>query len=81
MCRLLECLEARLAGCEVRGDREGYETLRHQRDNVEGLTWIATDLYVQEKKNTMAWRIHQDLRDELQLWPRAHWFAISACGG
>ena len=44
MCRLLECLEARLTGCEIRGDREGYEALLHQRDNVEGLTWIATDL-------------------------------------
>ena len=44
MCRLLECLEARLTGCEIRGDREGYEALLNQRDNVEGLTWLATDL-------------------------------------
>ena len=44
MCRMLECLEARLAGCEVRGDREGYDSLRRERDDLMDLISVANDI-------------------------------------
>ena len=44
MCRLLECLEARMAGCAVRGDQERYDSLLRERDDLDDLISVANDM-------------------------------------
>ena len=44
MCRLLECLEARMAGCAVRGEQERYDALLSERDDLEELISVASDI-------------------------------------
>ena len=44
MCRLLECLEARRAGCAVRGEQEQHDALLSERDDLEELIAVASDV-------------------------------------
>ena len=44
MCRMLECLEAQMAGCLVRVEQEQYDALRSERDDLDDLIPVASDL-------------------------------------
>ena len=48
MCRLLECLEARMAGCAVRGEQERYDSLLRERDDLDALVSVASDIRPEE---------------------------------
>ena len=80
MCRLLEFLEARLILHVRFEETEKVTKLCYTNVTMWKALRGSQQIFVQEKKNTMVWQVHRGRRDELQLWHRAHWFAISACG-